>query len=376
MLRIKLSGFKKIPILLFAVIFLCSCKESQPEIKKTAINTVKEFTIFVEGPEDRALFINLADRFKNSEYSLKVLDTNDLLTANADLAFYNPNNYDMENLISENIVKPLDPERITQLDDFTKSKININGNFYYAPVTADAFGIIVNTSMLGDKMPMLEYPISWGSLINISESLNGYGLNMYAMPEIKRNNFFMGLAASVATQGLSGQDISIDQTILNQLTSYLKSIYDASSSSFKNYGYDQALNEFASGKTAMVFGTTEDLMNVLFISPDISLEFIPLPQISDGFSSIALDYNRVISITGDENAHVFIDYFFQNENLNYYINSNTYFSVISTAVSDMPELNKFNQNIFSYGYTLNLNNKLPSEAAAKLIEGFSSVLAN
>ncbi len=361
---------KKIIVFLCVIFFITACEKKidDPEKKEPVINISKDkkkLKLFVEDEKERKLFVNLAERFENEEYSITVLEDTggDIDDIDADLIFYNPNNYNIDDLINKNLIKPLNLENKSYPDNFTKSLISKDGKIFYIPVSANAFGIIVNKDKIGNNLEALKYPISWEDMQKICNNLKSYAFSIYKAPEEKLNFMAVSLISSIIKNGTK-----IAQTDIEKAAEIYEIINKFSDKNQLDFDYEQALNEFANGRAAMVFGSNEDLLNLIYIEPNLNLEFVPIPQISDEYNSIVLDFNRAFSIKGDGDSQKFIDFFLESENLNYYINSYTYFSMINTAKSDIKEYGNFNNDIFSYGYTLNLFNRISDENKSKITE--------
>lgn len=198
-----------------------------------------------------------------------------------------------------------DQEFLNNVADGTREIAQYEGKDYTLSMTMSAYGLIVNKKILSDNG--LEEPKTWEEMIAVAESLKAKGIQPFAFYD--KSTEQLGQMAErmigVINNDITSQFKKVGKGETTwEAESEMKALADAMLE-IRQYGqvdtlgagYEDALNDIATEKAAMLLYGSWGIQTILNLNPDIDMEMIMLPNPTGGESKVPASIDTALSIT-------------------------------------------------------------------------------
>lgn len=335
----------------------------------------EKLTILVQEKADTNYVKKITDSYKiiKPNVTIEILYAenfyvkfNELIELNdiPDIIIYKPFNFYYYELVKKNYLYDLETLNLS-LDENIKKAVQDTGGNYVMPITGSLYGIILNRELFESQG--LETPKDFQSLSNASVYLKQHNKNVFSFYSTPGNKFlklFFNLLSissydnvydflkQVKEKGAENNNES-----LNRFATYIDLIFDNIDYDTIGYDYDQNLIEFASKRSFMTFGTSEDYIDLLNMKDNLSLDFVPIPLIQSIESTqsknlLPLEVKKGISICSQsenkELASEFLKFFRDKQIIDYYSAQTKSLSLINNGEINDPKLESINDILFNY----------------------------
>lgn len=247
-----------------------------------------------------------------------------------------------------------DQEFLNNVADGTREIAQYEGKDYTLSMTMSAYGLIVNKKILSDNG--LEEPKTWEEMIAVAESLKAKGIQPFAFYD--KSTEQLGQMAErmigVINNDITSQFKKVGKGETTwEAESEMKALADAMLE-IRQYGqvdtlgagYEDALNDIATEKAAMLLYGSWGIQTILNLNPDIDMEMIMLPNPTGGESKVPASIDTALSITesckNKEAALKFLEFMASEETAQYYADNEKNPSVIKSVNYNMPQLQTMN----------------------------------
>lgn len=247
-----------------------------------------------------------------------------------------------------------DQEFLNNVADGTREIAQYEGKDYTLSMTMSAYGLIVNKKILSDNG--LEEPKTWEEMIAVAESLKSKGIQPFAFYD--KSTEQLGQMAErmigVINNDITSQFKKVGKGETTwEAESEMKALADAMVQ-IRQYGqvdtlgagYEDALNDIATEKAAMLLYGSWGIQTILNLNPDIDMEMIMLPNPTGEESKVPASIDTALSITesckNKEAALKFLEFMASEEIAQYYADNEKNPSVIKSVNYNMPQLQTMN----------------------------------
>ena len=174
--------------------------------------------------------------------------------------------------VNESVVAHNIPELVfCKLDSPEIEKYTADGELIEpVVVTASYHGIIINEALF--ERHGFAPPATAAELSALCEAIRAkelFAFGSYTSPTDKFVKSHIGLFGTPS--GAPGAEA------ISKAAELLKIIYNNVDYSIVNLGYEQNLNEFASERSFMILGDSEDVLTARYINPSLRMSIIPIP---------------------------------------------------------------------------------------------------
>lgn len=247
-----------------------------------------------------------------------------------------------------------DQEFLNNVADGTREIAQYEGKDYTLSMTMSAYGLIVNKKILSDNG--LEEPKTWEELISVAESLKAKGIQPFAFYDKSTEQLgqmaerMIGVINNDITSQFKkvgkGETTWAAEPEMKALADAMLQIREYGQVDTLGAGYEDALNDIATEKAAMLLYGSWGVQTILNINPDIDMEMIMLPNPTGGESKVAASIDTALSITescqNKEAALKFLEFMASEEIAQYYADNEKNPSVIKSVNYNMPQLQTMN----------------------------------
>lgn len=202
----------------------------------------------------------------------------------------------------------------------------IDGKNYFLPVLSNACGVYYNVDIF--KENGIEIPTTMDEFFAVCEQLKSKGI--VALSCSDQETWTLSALADRLTgliyddKGELFQDIADGKTSaadsegMRRVGEIFLKMRDYSQPDSLGVGYEQAINAFANGETAMMYQGTWLLPLILKANPDINVNVFPLPGETAESTRVGTNMDLGIAVSIDsehkEEAKLFLDWLSQTEN--------------------------------------------------------------
>lgn len=247
-----------------------------------------------------------------------------------------------------------DQEFLNNVADGTREIAQYEGKDYTLSMTMSAYGLIVNKKILSDNG--LEEPKTWEELISVAESLKAKGIQPFAFYDKSTEQLgqmaerMIGVINNDITSQFKkvgkGETTWAAEPEMKALADAMLQIREYGQVDTLGAGYEDALNDIATEKAAMLLYGSWGVQTILNLNPDIDMEMIMLPNPTGGESKVAASIDTALSITescqNKEAALKFLEFMASEEIAQYYADNEKNPSVIKSVNYNMPQLQTMN----------------------------------
>lgn len=246
---------------------------------------------------------------------------------------------------------------LDQVSDGTRKIAQYDGKDYSLSMTMSAYGLIVNNRLFEEHG--IEKPQTWDELIATAESFQAKGVQPFAFYD-------------KSTEQLGQMAERLIGVINNDITSQFKKVGKSESTweqesemavlaeamlQVRQYGqadtlgagYEDAFNDMATEKAAMLFYGSWGIQTILKLNPDLDIEMIAIPNPTGEKSNVAASIDTALSITEacehKDAALKFLEYMSSQETAQYYADNEQNPSVIKGVNYNVPQLQTMSEKL-------------------------------
>lgn len=232
----------------------------------------------------------------------------------------------------------------------TREIAQYDGKDYSLSMTMSAYGIIVNNRLL--KENGIEKPQTWDELIAAAETLKANGIQPFAfydksteqlgqMAERLIGVINNDITSQITKVGKGETDWSAEAEV-RQLAEAMLQVREYGQVDTLGAGYEDAFNDMATEKAAMIFYGSWGIQTILNLNPELDIEMIPVPNPAGGDAKVAASIDTALSITeaceNKEAALKFLEYMASAETAQFYADNEQNPPVIETVEYNRPQL--------------------------------------
>lgn len=248
-----------------------------------------------------------------------------------------------------------DQSFLNNVADGTREIAKYQGRDYTLSMTMSAYGLIVNKKILKDNG--LEEPKTWEEMITVADSLKAKGIQPFAFYDKSTEQLgqmaerMIGVINNDITTQFKrvgkGESQWSEEPEMKALAEAMLQIREYGQVDTLGAGYEDALNDIATEKAAMLLYGSWGIQTILNLNPDIDMEMIKLPNPTGEESKVPASIDTALSITeacrDKEAALKFLEFMASEEIAQYYADNEKNPSVIKTVSYNMPQLQTMNR---------------------------------
>lgn len=243
-----------------------------------------------------------------------------------------------------------DQEFLNVVSEGTREIAKYDGKDYALSMTMSAYGLIVNNKIFADNN--LEKPQTWEELIAAAEALQAKGIQPFAFYDKSTEQLgqmaerLIGVLNNDITSQFKkvgkGESTWADEPEMRQLADAMLQVRQYGQADTLGAGYEDAFNDMATEKAAMIFYGSWGIQTILNLNPELDIEMIPIPNPAGGESKVPASIDTALSITeaceNKEAALKFLEYMASAETAQYYADTEQNPPVITTVTYNRPQL--------------------------------------
>lgn len=187
------------------------------------------------------------------------------------------------------------------------------GKIYAMPASASTLGIYVNKDLF-EKMGEKNYPQTYDELLNLLEKAKEQGIVGVTLPYKNGENveqLCQGALVSMMKEPLdfyknveAGKEKSGDNKEYVEALENIVKLNDYAQQDYMGTSYDQAIAEFANGKSLTLITGLWALPSIKQANAELNCELIPFPGIQkeDAKAMVGLDCSLAVSVNKDKDV--------------------------------------------------------------------------
>uniref|UniRef100_UPI0006CFC4AF extracellular solute-binding protein n=1 Tax=Clostridium sp. NkU-1 TaxID=1095009 RepID=UPI0006CFC4AF len=246
---------------------------------------------------------------------------------------------------------------LNDVADETREIAKYDGKDYALSMTMSAYGLIVNNKLFEDNG--IEKPQTWEELIAAAEAFQAKGIQPFAFYD--KSTEQLGQMAERLIGVINNDITSQFEKVGKKETTWenekeMKVLADAMLK-LRQYGqkdtlgagYEDAFNDIATEKAAMIFYGSWGIQTILNLNPNLDIEMITIPNPTGEASKIPASIDTALSITesckNKEAALKFLEFMGSKETAQYYADTEKNPSVIKTVDYKRPQLQTMSEKL-------------------------------
>ena len=246
---------------------------------------------------------------------------------------------------------------LNDVADETREIAKYDGKDYALSMTMSAYGLIVNNKLFEDNG--IEKPQTWDELIAAAEAFQAKGIQPFAFYD--KSTEQLGQMAERLIGVINNDITSQFKKVGKKETTWenekeMKTLADAMLQLRKygqkdtlGAGYEDAFNDIATEKAAMIFYGSWGIQTILNLNPDLDIEMITIPNPTGEASKVPASIDTALSITesckNKEAALKFLEFMGSKETAQYYADTEKNPSVIKTVDYKRPQLQTMSEKL-------------------------------
>ena len=241
-------------------------------------------------------------------------------------------------------------EFLNVVSEGTRDIAKYDGKDYALSMTMSAYGLIVNNKIFADNN--IEKPQTWEELIAAAETLKANGIQPFAFYDKSTEQLgqmaerLIGVLNNDITAQFKkvgkGESKWADEPEMKQLAEVMLQVRQYGQADTLGAGYEDAFNDMATEKAAMIFYGSWGIQTILNLNPDLDIEMIAIPNPTGGVGKVPASIDTALSITeaceNKEAALKFLEYMASEETAQYYADTEQNPPVIKTVTYNRPQL--------------------------------------
>lgn len=239
-----------------------------------------------------------------------------------------------------------------------------NGEVYAMPVSASTLGIYYNKDLF-EQLGETEYPTTFDELLALLKKAEEKGITGTMLPYKVGENveqLFQGAIVSMMEDPLSfykaveeGKEKSADNKEYVTALENIVKLNDYAQNDYMGTSYDQAIAEFANGKSLTLITGLWALPSIKKANADLNCELAPFPGVEEGDAKamVGLDCSLAVSVNEDKKvqdaAMEFMRFASDPENIATFNSLDGNIPTIEGVEFDAPEVQAINKLIAEGG---------------------------
>lgn len=246
---------------------------------------------------------------------------------------------------------------LSQVADGTRSIAQYDGRDYALSMTMSAYGLIVNNRLFEENG--IEKPQTWDELIAASESFQAKGVQPFAFYDKSTEQLgqmaerLIGVINNDITSQFKkvgkGESTWAQEPEMAALAEAMLQVRQYGQADTLGAGYEDAFNDMATEKAAMLFYGSWGIQTILKLNPDLDIEMIAIPNPTGEKSNVAASIDTALSITeaceNKDAALRFLEYMSSRETAQYYADNEQNPSVIKGVDYNVPQLQTMSEKL-------------------------------
>ncbi len=246
---------------------------------------------------------------------------------------------------------------LSQVADGTRNIARYDGKDYALSMTMSAYGLIVNNRLFEENG--IEKPQTWDELIAASESFQAKGVQPFAFYDKSTEQLgqmaerLIGVINNDITSQFKkvgkGESTWAQEPEMTTLAEAMLQVRQYGQADTLGAGYEDAFNDMATEKAAMLFYGSWGIQTILKLNPDLDIEMIAIPNPTGGKNNVAASIDTALSITeaceNKDAALRFLEYMSSQEAAQYYADNEQNPSVIKGVNYNVPQLQTMSEKL-------------------------------
>lgn len=246
---------------------------------------------------------------------------------------------------------------LDQVSDGTRKIAQYDNKDYALSMTMSAYGLIVNNRLFEEHG--IEKPQTWDELIAAAESFQANGVQPFAFYDKSTEQLgqmaerLIGVINNDITsqfQKVGKEESTWEQeTEMTKLAEAMLQVRQYGQADTLGAGYEDAFNDMATEKAAMLFYGSWGIQTILKLNPDLDIEMIAIPNPTGEKSNVAASIDTALSITEacehKDAALKFLAYMSTQETAQYYADNEQNPSVIKGVNYNVPQLQTMSEKL-------------------------------
>lgn len=246
---------------------------------------------------------------------------------------------------------------LNDVADETREIAKYDDKDYALSMTMSAYGLIVNNKLFEDNN--IEKPQTWDELITAAEAFQDKGIQPFAFYD--KSTEQLGQMAErligIINNDITSQFIKVgkkesswaDEEEMKALADAMLLLRKYGQKDTLGAGYEDAFNDIATEKAAMIFYGSWGIQTLINLNPDLDIEMITIPNPAGDTSKVPASIDTALSITesckNKEAALKFLAFMGSEETAQYYADVEKNPSVIKTVDYKHPQLQTMSDNL-------------------------------
>lgn len=243
-----------------------------------------------------------------------------------------------------------DQEFLDVVAEGTREIAKYDGKDYALSMTMSAYGLIVNNRLFEENG--IEKPTTWDELITAAETFKANGVQPFAFYDKSTEQLgqmaerMIGVINNDITSQFKkvghGETTWADEAEMQKLAEAMLQIREYGQEDTLGAGYEDAFNDMATEKAAMIFYGSWGVQSILNLNPELDIEMIAIPNPTGEKTMVAASIDTALSITeaceNKEAALKFLEYMASPETAQFYADNEKNPPVIKTVKYERPQL--------------------------------------
>ncbi len=382
-------------VVFFAAFFMIGCGR-EVEVPQNSGSEVVEIEFFNSKKETQEIMNYLIGEFEQEYPNIRVNHNTSVggyqtllsrfASNNVPDVFIQWPNATWRKQVEEGFVLELtEYEFMNRVDPKVRQEYQINGNDYILPLTYSTSGVYYNVDIYEELG--LTIPQDFDALINNAEMIERAGIRPFLF--MGKEHLSLQQQWYALLPSMDNYDAFIEASIAGNISNYKKELIELTQqfSQLVSYGQenmmqttnDQAVYDFAQGKSAMLIMGSWKIPWIKQINPDINFAMFPIPkqnEVAEYVPAFAGDFSLCVSSRTQkkEAALLFLEFISRAENMEYFCLNDGSVPVITGVDVYIPELSLHKKYLREGKYRTNADANWSSQTNERLAEEIQLLL--
>ncbi|WP_199615857.1 ABC transporter substrate-binding protein [Paenibacillus alkalitolerans] len=233
-----------------------------------------------------------------------------------------------------------------------KQGVEMNGKNYLMPIALATLGVYYNVDIFNQLG--LSVPTTYDELIQVSEKIKAAGITPFLFPDKGVRQVRQAAEATlgldvpdvnqVFTDVLNGKSHMTDHPGIRRWAEKMVEIRKYGQKDTVGLSPDDAVREFASGKSAMYFQGIWSIVPIKQSNPNLKFDIFPFPADKAEDTKVSFIVDTAIGISSSainsDDAKKFIDFMSSPENVQVYVDETQFMSAVKGVNNNTAEINR------------------------------------